>query len=434
MMNTKDHGRTEADERNLSIAVVGGGVAGIVAAYLLQAGNRVTLFDSNSYLGGHTHTVAVPEGPDAGTMVDTGFIVLNDRTYPLLRTFLNRLDVRTRDTGMSFSYHNRANGFFYSGKNLNGLFAQRSNLFRPAFWSLLREIRRFCVEAEKILHEGGFGDMTLSDYLRHKGYSGDLSENYIYPMCSAIWSSPSEEVQQFPAEPLMSFFRNHGLLSLKDRPQWMTVEGGSRSYVDSFLRGFKGSVELQTPIRAVSRGPSGVTVSTARGDVFSFDRVVIAVHADEAIGLLKDPSPEEHRLLSPWSYQPNEVILHTDTSVLPPRSRAWACWNYTREYLNGVESPVSVTYYMNELQGLDTQKDYCVSLNRRTPIQEDLCIAGMTYRHPLYTFESMATQKDLPLLNGRKNTYFCGSYFGYGFHEDAVRSAVAVGRCFGRDL
>ena len=274
----------------MRVAVVGGGVAGIVAAYLLQEDHEITLFEKNDYLGGHTHTIIIPEGPDAGTPVDTGFIVLNDRTYPLLRTFFERLEVKTRDTGMSFSVYCPGTGLFYSSSGLNGFFAQRRNIFRPAHWSLLREIGRFCLEGEKALQDQSIGEATLGDYLRRNRYSRDLVENYVFPMCSAIWSSPSEEVEVFPAVSLLRFFHNHGLLSLKNRPQWMTVVGGSRKYVEAFLKKFPGKVKLQTAIREISRDASGVTLRTEKGESFLFDKAVIAAHADEALSLLADPS------------------------------------------------------------------------------------------------------------------------------------------------
>ncbi|MBN2720800.1 MAG: FAD-dependent oxidoreductase [Proteobacteria bacterium] len=418
----------------MRIAVVGGGAAGIVSAYLLQKDHEVVLFEKNDYLGGHTHTITIPEGPDAGTPVDTGFIVLNDRTYPLLRAFLKRLNVKTRDTGMSFAFHSRKSGLFYSGSGLNGFFAQRRNIFRPAHWAMLREIGRFSFHGEKDLREDTVGNDTLGEYLGRNGYSRNLIENYVIPMCSAIWSSPFERIEGFPAAPLLRFFHNHGLLSLRDRPQWMTVVGGSRSYVEAFLKGFTGVVNLAAPIEGITRGPSEVTIRTASGENFSFDRVVIAAHADEALRMLTDPTDDERRLLGPWQYQPNETVLHTDTSILAPSRRVWSSWNYTREEGDDARAPVSVTYYMNRLQGFQTQADYCVTLNGLRPISESSRIAAMTYHHPLYSFESMATQKELPLLNGRKNTFFCGSYFGYGFHEDAVRSAAAVGQAFGSRL
>lgn len=418
----------------MRIAVVGGGVSGIVAAFLLQKNHDVTIFEKNDYLGGHTHTILIPDGPDAGTPVDTGFIVLNDRTYPLFRSFLERLGVPTRDTGMSFSFQCRKTGLFYSGKNLNGLFAQRSNLLRPAFWRMLAEIRRFSREGETALVEESVGDVTLGDYLRSRHYSPDLIDDYVIPMCSAIWSSPSAEIEGFPAAPLLRFFHNHGLLSLKDRPQWMTVQGGSKSYVTAFLNRFRGTVSLEAPVRGIARTPDGPVLMMPGGETIRFDKVVIATHADEALGLLEDPSPGETRLLAPWRYQDNHVILHTDTSVLPPARRAWACWNYTRENLQDGSSPVAVTYYMNMLQGLRTHGDYCVSLNLRGPVARNSVIAGMTYRHPVFSLKAMNTQPDLSRLNGERDTFFCGSYFANGFHEDAVRSASAVGRSFGEGL
>jgi predicted NAD/FAD-binding protein len=253
-------------------------------------------------------------------------------------------------------------------------------------------------------------------------------------MAAAIWSASPSEVHLFPAESFLRFFSNHGLLGVRDRPQWMTVVGGSHSYVKAFQGSFKGRVVLNSPVEKVSRQGEGVAVETARGDDFHFDGIVIASHADDALRMLEDPSEEEKKLLGPWEYQANDTVLHTDTSVLPPHARAWSCWNCCREDGTGDTRPVSVSYSMNILQGLDTSRHYCVSLNRHIPIRNDSVIARMVYRHPYYTFDSVATQKNLRTLNGKRNTWYCGSYFGYGFHEDAVRSAVQVGLDFGIDL
>jgi len=422
------------DQESLKIAVVGAGVAGITAAHVLQRRHQVTLFDRNSWIGGHTHTIAIPEGPDQGTPVDTGFIVLNDRTYPNFRRLLAQLGVSTRPAEMSFSYHDDQSGFHYAGNNLNGLFAQRRNIVSLRFWRLLRNTARFSREALRHLERNDIPAVTLGEYLRSGGFSEELISWYVIPMAAAIWSTAPGEITAFPAASFLRFFGNHGLLSLTDRPQWMTVCGGSHSYVKAFLAGFTGKVLPDTFVASVSRTNEGVRVRTADGEEQAFDRVVIAAHADEALSLLSDADDLERRLLGAWRYQQNRTVLHTDTSFLPPSRRAWASWNYLRERGGEADRPVSLTYSMNILQGLGTQRHYCVTLNQRQQIPAERIVADLLYTHPTYTFDSMATQRDLPSLNGRRNTFFCGGYFGWGFHEDAVTSGVKVARAFGLEL
>ncbi|BCA79297.1 FAD-dependent oxidoreductase [Desulfuromonas sp. AOP6] len=426
---TQDHARP-----GQRIAVIGGGVAGIVAAHLLQERHEVTLFEKNDYLGGHTHTIEIKEGPDAGAAVDTGFIVLNDRTYPLFQTFLKRLGVATRDSEMSFGFQCHQSGLVYAGTNLNGLFAQRRNLFSPTFFRFLQEIGRFNRQASLDLEGGTVHTVTLREYLAHWGYSRFLVDNYLVPMAAAIWSTPAVQIGDFPAVSFLNFFRNHGLLSFRNRPIWKTVVGGSHAYVKAFSGKFRGQLHLRSSVRAIERRPEGVQVTLADGEVLSFDHVVLAAHADQNLAMLKDPSLLETRLLSPWRYQKNHTVLHTDSSLLPRRRSAWAAWNFTRERETEQDRPVFVTYYMNRLQGLRTSRDYCVTLNRRDPFDPATVIAEMDYHHPLYDFDAMATQRELPDLNGKQRTFFCGSYFGYGFHEDAVRSGVAVAKSFGISL
>lgn len=415
------------------IAVIGGGVAGIVSAYLLQQRHDVTLFEQNDYLGGHTHTIEIRNGPDAGVAVDTGFIVLNDATYPLFKKFLAQLGVETRISEMSFGFQCHQTGLVYAGTNLNGLFAQRRNLVSPAFFKFLMEIRRFCTQAQEDLTRGEVGDATLGEYLHAGNYSSYMIDNYLVPMAAAIWSAPAVQIHDFPAGPFLHFFRNHGLLSLRDRPQWRTVVGGSFAYVKKFVNSFRGQLHLDSPVRCVKRLPDQVRLMLGDGSSMDFDQVVIATHADQALTLLLDPSEREQQLLSPWKYQLNHTVLHTDASILPEQRHAWAAWNFTREQ-SDQERPVFVTYYMNRLQGLRTQNDYCVTLNRHDPFRANTVIAEMDYHHPLYSFESMRTQKSLPELNGCNRTCFCGSYFGYGFYEDAVRAGVSVAEMFGVSL
>jgi predicted NAD/FAD-binding protein len=405
-----------------TVAVIGGGVAGIVASHLLQKTHQVTLFEQGDYLGGHTHTITITDGPDAGTPVDTGFIVFNEATYPHFIDFLAELGVTSRLTEMSFGFHCLKTDFIYAGNDLNGLFSQRGNLLKPQFYRFLLEIGRFCRQG-KIDVESQLDLGTLREYVRHHQFLPFMVENYLKPMAAAIWSTPTAEVTDFPARAFLRFFRNHGLLDLWNRPAWRTVAGGSNSYVKAFTASFGGSVLLNTKIRKIFRTDGGVQVQFADQHHEVFDRVVLATHADQTLTLIGDPTPEEMRLLSPWQYEQNNTVLHTDLSVLPPVRRAWSCWNFRREGNGSNTEPAYVTYAMNLLQGLASNKQYLVTLNRPNDYDDKQVIARMVYHHPTYTNASMATQASLPTLNGVRNTWFCGSYFGYGFHEDAVRSS-----------
>nr|WP_321465357.1 FAD-dependent oxidoreductase [uncultured Desulfobulbus sp.] len=405
------------------VAVIGGGVAGIVAAHHLQKTYEVTLLEQGDYLGGHTHTIAIPDGPDAGTPVDTGFIVFNEATYPHFIQFLAELKVESRRTEMSFGFQCCQTGLIYAGNNLSGLFAQRSNLFNPQFYRFLLEIGRFSRLANRDLdagHELG----TLEQWVVQHRFMPSMVENYLKPMAAAIWSTPAGQVAAFPARSFLRFFRNHGLLTFVNRPSWRTVSGGSWSYVKAFTQAFTGTIRLKASVERVYRTGEGVVVERADQSPERYDQVVIATHADQALRLLGDPTPEEKRLLGPWQYEANSTVLHTDVSVMPSTSRAWSCWNFRREVGKTADPPVYLTYSMNLLQGLKTQKQYLVTLNRPEDYDESQVIARMVYHHPTYTVESMATQPLLPTLNGVNRTFFCGSYFGYGFHEDAVRSSI----------
>jgi len=415
----------------LKIAVVGGGVAGITAAHQLQKVHQVTLFEANDYVGGHTNTLEIPDGPDAGTPVDPGFIVLNDRTYPVLNRFLEKLQVAICKSDMSFSYFSEKTGFQYASRNFNSLFAQRRNLLSVSYWRMLREILHFNRTVQKGLEQGGLASITLGDFLRRHGYSERFRRHYVFPMVAAIWSAPDEKVAQFPMLTFARFFHNHGLLSVSDQPQWYYVGGGSQTYVRAFLEQFNGQVETRADIAGIQRTPAGVVLKDSRGEGRPFDRVVIATHADQALTLLEDPSEEERRLLGPWTYSVNETYLHTDTRWMPVNRRAWASWNFIREAGAGPEAPVTLTYHMNRLQDLRTKQDYMVTLNPFKPMADDKIVAHFTYTHPTYTFASLATQTDLAGLNGVRNTAFCGSYFGYGFHEDAARSGVQAAAALG---
>ncbi|MCF8036548.1 MAG: FAD-dependent oxidoreductase [Desulfobacteraceae bacterium] len=419
-----------ANETNLDIAVAGGGVAGIVAAYLLGRRHRVTLYEKNSYVGGHTHTIEVDEGNGSAACVDTGFIVFNDRTYPNFIRFIDQLGVSRLKSAMSFTYWDPNIGFTY---NTTRPFADKKNLLRPSFWRLLFEIGRFNKTTRQWLAENRLAGMTLGQYLRKAGFSAALARHYVTPVSAAIWSTGERDILDFPAETFGRFFENHGLLSFSGHPQWYTIQGGSHAYVKAFLKTFPGTVHTSRPVRKIVRENGRVRLWTDEAEA-THDKVVIAAHADEALAMLADPSDAETKLLSAWQYAQNRVILHRDTSCLPPLQGAWGSWNYRQGPNKGVRGPATLTYYMNRLQQLASANHYCVTLNPDYPIEPGQIIADLNYTHPMFDRDVAATQADLPELNGVNNTWFCGSYFRYGFHEDAVVSAVAVGKDFGVEL
>lgn len=406
------------------IAVIGAGVAGITAAHLLQRGAHVKLFEKNARLGGHTNTIIIEDGPDAGTPVDTGFIVMNDRTYPLLHTLLDQWSCPVRYSDMSFSYYAERTGFHYAGTTLSGLFAQRRNLFRPSYYTFLGEIYRFGKQAMRDLENNAIGSQSLGDYVRH--LSPQTVACYIIPMAAAIWSATQKDILGFPAKNLLTFWRNHGLLSLTDRPKWQTVVGGSHAYVKAFARSFCGQIVLRSDIATIRRLDDHAVIVHRNGEEEIFDKVVLATHADESLALLEKPTPDELRLLGAWRYQENRTLLHTDASVLPANRKAWASWNYYDRNDAKPDTPVPVTYHMNRLQGLKTLEDYFVTLNPDREPARGTLIRNMVYHHPVFSEAAVATQPQLSGLQGRLHTWFCGSYFGYGFHEDAVRSAVQL--------
>lgn len=421
-------------KENLNIAVVGGGVAGIVACHILQRKHRVKLFEKNAYVGGHTNTIVVPSGPDAGTAIDTGFIVANDRTYPLFKRFLSQLHVPLRTSDMSFGFHCETTGLQYSSRGFNAIFAQRLNLLSPRFLGMLWDIVRFNRVGLADLANASIADATLNDYLSRHRFGKSFADHYLIPMAAAIWSSPPDAIGEFPAIAFLKFFENHGLLTVSHQPTWETVVGGSHSYVKAFLRDFQGTHRVNTAVLSIRRNDSNVVIRLNDGTHHEFDAVVLAAHADESLRMLEDPSAAESQLLGAWRYQKNVAILHTDISVMPSNRRAWASWNHTREKLDNGSIPVSLTYDMNRLQGLRTKEQYLVTLNRVGPMEDNRILKRIEYTHPVYTKAALATQEPLRHLSGTRCTYYCGSFGGYGFHEDAVRSALDVARRFGLDL
>lgn len=415
----------------LRIAVIGCGVAGLTAAWLLQRKHEVHLFEKNDYSGGHTRTLKAPQNGGTNLPVDTGFIVMNHRNYPNFTNVLNQLDVLLEDSSMSFSFHDAVSKYGYSGNSLGALFPSASYFFKPDHLRLIWNLMRFAKVGYRDLQSGFLKGKTLSDYCAERKFGGSFLNHYLYPMGAAIWSSPISKMHAFPAQPYLHFLENHGLLRLTNRPQWKHVKGGSQTYVQAMLKTFERPPNLNSAPASIQRTPDCIRLHMPTGATLDFDHVIIGAHADEALKLLADPSAEEVANLSPWRYQPNTVTLHTDSSQLPASRKLWSSWNFVREPAFNDERPVSVSYYMNQLQNLQTDQNYIVTLNNTRPIAADSIINTTTLTHPLYSFESMATQDRLRQMNGQQNTWFCGSYFGYGFHEDAVSSAVEVAKKFG---
>ena len=422
------------NEENLKIAVVGGGVAGIVAAYVLSRRHRVTIFEKAGYLGGHTNTIEIGNGPDQGAPVDTGFIVCNKSNYPCFYRFLDQLEVPLRDCDMCFSFHSEETGLTYNGPTFRHFMAEPRNLFQPRFLRMLIEQRRFNRRAAADLKNGTLDDRPLGRYFKDLRLSRFFIENYVIPLAASIWSSPDSRIYDFPAITFIRFFDNHGMLDMSRLPQWQTVAGGSYSYVKAFKSRFPGEIRLNTPAEKIRRSANAVEIDSPATDAEKFDRVVLALHADQALTALSDPAPEETALLGAWKYNSNHTVLHTDTSLLPAKQRLWASWNYLRRRKSAPTDPLSITYYMNRLQGLHTARHYMVTLNRSEQIKAESVIYQIDYTHPIYTSETVRTQERLRALSGRRNTYYCGAYMRYGFHEDGVASALDVAAKLGLEL
>ena len=415
----------------MKIAIIGSGIAGLTCAYLLNRKHDITVFESSDWIGGHTHTVDVEVGgrPYA---IDTGFIVFNDWTYPNFIRLLDQLGVASQPTEMSFSVHDPVSGCEYNGHNLNSLFAQRRNLLSPAFYGMLRDILRFNREALFDLEQQHIGaDVTLGDYLHQRRYGQRFIDHYIVPMGAAIWSMSLADMLTFPLQFFVRFFRNHGLLAVNDRPQWRVIAGGSRSYIAPLTAGFAERIRLNCPVQRVERDTTGVTLHSPAG-AERFDKVVFACHSDQALALLADPSPAEWKILGALRYADNDVVLHTDTRLLPQRKLAWASWNYR---LGGPsEQPAAVTYNMNILQGIRSETTFCVSLNQSAAIDPAKILGRYRYAHPQFSLAGVAAQARWQEVYGLRHSYYCGAYWANGFHEDGVVSALRVAQDFGELL
>jgi predicted NAD/FAD-binding protein len=422
-----------------SLAIIGTGIAGLGCAHFLRRDFAVTLFEQNDYVGGHTNTVTVPElGTGRPLPIDTGFMVFNHETYPHLTRLFRELGVPTKKTDMSFSVRHEDTGLEFCGSSLNLLFAQRRNLFRPSFYRMLRQIDRFNREAVAALEDSAIDAQTLADYVHARGYGADFLDLYLVPMSSAVWSTPPEKMLLFPARALLRFFHNHGFLGLDTQHQWWTVDGGAQEYVRRLTAPLADNIRRNARVTRVSRNAQGAFVTTADGITQRFDKVVLAAHGHASLALLADATSDESRLLAEFQYQANTATLHTDATLMPRTRRAWSAWNYSiaRDAAGGI-SPMTV-YWMNRLQGVSDRENYFVSINGAERIDPRRVLKTIAYEHPLFTLGAVRAQTGIPGLNqcaaGGTETYFCGAWTRYGFHEDGLLSAVNLSRqLLGRD-
>ena len=415
----------------MKIAIIGSGISGLTSAYLLNRNHDITVFEANDYIGGHTHTHNI-KIKDKEYAVDTGFIVYNERTYPNFIKLLDTLGVERQLSTMGFSVKSASEDYEYAGESLNSLFAKRSNIFRLGFLRMLYEMYRFGKKSDST----GLGldvSITLGTYLRSENYSNEFINYFIIPMGAAIWSTPANKVLDMPAYFFIKFFYNHGMLEIINRPKWWVIKDGSSAYIKKIIKGFESKINLSSPIRTVSRLDNGIEIETANSKKpLIFDAVVFATHSDQALGMLKDPTEKEKDILSSIPYQKNEVLLHTDSSVLPKRKLAWASWNYQLD--SNPESPVVLTYNMNILQSLDCDETFCVTLNDHQSVDKSKVLKKITYHHPLFTVKGIEAQKRKLEISGVNNTYYCGAYWHNGFHEDGVASAIEVCKQFGEKI
>lgn len=406
----------------MKIAIIGSGISGLTAAYYLHKNHVITVFEARGQVGGHTDTHAI-ELAGKRWNVDTGFIVFNDWTYPHFIRLMNELGVKWQDSKMSFSVKCERTGLEYKGGDLNGLFAQRRNLMRPSFLKMIADILRFNEQAPQWL-ESGDDQTSLGDYLSERKFSDAFIRHYIIPMGAAIWSASEADMLRFPAHYFLRFFKNHGMLQVRNRPVWRVIQGGSSNYLAPLISGFKDNIRLNSPIESVRRDSQGVLIKPQACESERFDAVIFACHSDQALRLLSDATVQEQAILGAIPYKENIAILHTDTSILPASSRAWAAWNY--HVLPQARDGVALTYNMNILQSLSAPQTFCVTLNYPEAIDPKRVLKRLTYHHPMFTQQGVAAQQRHGEISGMHNTYYCGAYWGFGFHEDGVRSALKV--------
>ncbi len=414
----------------MKIAVIGGGISGNLVARLLAARHDVHLLEANSYLGGHTNTVEI-EAFGSEYHVDTGFMVFNERNYPNFTRLLRALGIEAQDSDMSFSVRCDRTGLEYQGSSLNGLFAQRRNLVRFGFHRMLNDILRFNRRSRGLLTKDG-SSLTLGEYLVSEQFGRQFTEHYLIPMCAAIWSARPDRVLEMPARFILRFLENHGLLQLRDRPQWRTIPGGARRYVEALATPIRERILTNAQVCRVARHDDQVAVTVAGAEARTYDKAVIAAHGDQALAMLADASRLEREILGAFSFQANNTVLHTDASQLPRSRRAWASWNY--RIPAGDDKPVYVTYDVNRLQHLGAPRPICVTLNGGDDVTDNQVLRRFEYHHPVFDVAAVNAQRRWHEINGPRRTYFCGAYWGHGFHEDGVNSALAVAREFGLGL
>jgi uncharacterized protein len=413
----------------VKVAVIGAGISGLVTAHLLAGRQEITVFEANAYPGGHTNTVRV-DTADATHWVDTGFIVFNDRNYPRFERLLERLGVEHQTSDMSFGVSDGAGDFEYCSASPNGLFAKRAHLATPWFHRMIADLVRFNRDARQLLARDDAGP-SLGQWLDGREYSRPFVERLLVPQAAAVWSADPRQMWSFPARFLVEFFDNHGMLGFRGRPRWRTVQGGSHRYVQALIAPWRDRLRLSTPVQAVTRLVDHVEVKPHGGEAERFDEVVLAAHSDQALALLTDASDREHELLGAIPYARNQAVLHTDTRLLPTRRRAWASWNY--HLLDEPAGASTVTYHMNRLQALRADREFCVTLNRGDAIDPAKVIRKIDYAHPVYTAAGQAAHARHAEISGRNRTHYCGAYWGWGFHEDGVASAVRVAQRLGGD-
>jgi len=411
----------------VKIAIVGGGISGLVSAYLLNGDHEVTLFEANDYVGGHTHTVDV-EVRGVRYAVDTGFIVFNEVTYPNFLRLIKKLGVAYQPSPMTFSLKSELEGKEYGAHSVNTIFGQRKNLLDPSFYAMVLDILRLRRDFNRMVAEAG-DEQPLVPYLRSRGYSKRFIDFFLIPMAAAIWSADPGRVEDFPLRTFARFFVNHGILEVRNPFEWKVIAGGSARYVERLTASFRERIRLRTPVRSVRRHPDHVEVALASGTTERFDHVVLGCHSDQALALLTDATPTEREVLAAMPYQENLAVLHADTSVLPERKTLWSSWNYLIP--RGAEDRAVLTYDMNILQTLAAPVEFCVTLNRPGAIAEGMKFGSYQYHHPQYTLATPAAQQRQGEISGRNRTHYCGAYWSYGFHEDGVKSALAACRYFG---
>jgi predicted NAD/FAD-binding protein len=417
------------------IAIIGTGISGLTCGHLLHQKHDLTLFEANNYIGGHTATKDVLVN-GRQYAIDTGFIVFNDWTYPNFIKLMDKISVQSQATEMSFSVKNLSQNLEYNGNTLNSLFAQRRNILRPRFWRIVRDILKF----NKICKKGAventyYGRETLHEFLIQHQFSEDFTYNYILPMCAAIWSASLEDIKAFPFTFFLRFFNNHGLLNITDRPQWRSIIGGSREYIKPLIAGFENLIKLNSPVKSVSDKGNQKLVMLQDGSESLFDEVIFACHSDQALAIIESPSSSQNEILGDMLYAKNEVILHTDDSVLPVRKLAWASWNYLiKGYEGESQAPAVLTYNMNILQNIQSDTTFCVTLNNTIDIAPEKVLGTYHYAHPQFTEQTIVAQSRWAEISGKQGMHFCGAYWFNGFHEDGVRSALDVCASFGEQL